>query len=542
MTNYYENEYYKLKIYSKYKDKFDLNIDDDKIIIKRIDSITGWGQNLEITLRYKSLSKNVIINVGSSEENIKKVAMPIFNTNHNYMQTHYEDEKYKIYYISEEYNDVFKINYDDHLQKIYIKRLDSITGWGQELKLKFINKINNNESKIITVGKSDNNNMVYDVYDVYDVSNKSSISETSDVSNKSSISETSDVSKVYEQTISPPSYKSDNYIITIQNNKYPDLFNIFFYEENSTIYVKRTDANEGWGQLLMIDIFDIKQNYNFPIYIGPSLVNDIYKKIDLIIHKCYVSLTTIPTRIILPAFIENVKNFISHQTYPIEKMFIVIANKYKRFKENIPNNIINTLKQIPKVVIITLDEDMGPASKYLGPLMNYYDILKNNLLIIIDDDRVYNKNLIKHFTIGFNSNPVPRFASGQWSEYFNKDYSKMDDSSLALSLYKEKNDNNFFHGQGVGGFFGFCLKVNDMHDFINYNIKILNRLPSSIYHDEGIILGYLKYNKEVIMYLKHKGCTVSNEEMVDALCTSNLVNRQKIEKEILQITNLERLG
>ena len=84
----------------------------------------------------------------------------------------------------------------------------------------------------------------------------------------------------------------------------------------------------------MINIFDVVQNHNFIIYIGSSLSNEIYKKVDLVIRKCYVSLTTIPSRIILPSFITNVNKFLREQTYPIENMFIVIAKKYKRFNSN----------------------------------------------------------------------------------------------------------------------------------------------------------------------------------------------------------------
>ena len=69
----------------------------------------------------------------------------------------------------------------------------------------------------------------------------------------------------------------------------------------------------------------------------------------------------------------------------------------------------------------------------------------------------------------------------------------------------------------------------------------MNKVPKSFFHDEGIILGYLKYNKENILYLKHMGCNIIEEELVDALCNSNLVNRQQVEREILKITNLEKL-
>ena len=60
---------------------------------------------------------------------------------------------------------------------------------------------------------------------------------------------------------------------------------------------------------------------------------------------------------------------------------------------------------LPKVILINIKEDLGPASKYLGPLMNYYQLLKDNILVVIDDDRKYGKNLIRNFNIGYNSFP-----------------------------------------------------------------------------------------------------------------------------------------
>jgi hypothetical protein len=294
----------------------------------------------------------------------------------------------------------------------------------------------------------------------------------------------------------------------------------------------------------MLHFFDIHTNNSFIIYIGSSSSIEIYKRIDLTMKKCYVSLTTIPSRIKLDIFQKNIDHFIKNQTYPIEKLFIVIAKKYKRFHEKISDEKINALKSNPIIEIIILEEDLGPASKYLAPLTYCPNILKNNLLIIIDDDREYNKNLVRNFVIGHNSFPNITFSSGMWKEYFNKEYKKREESFLEFHLYREENNNKFYFGQGLGGFFGFCIHCENhshLQKFIDYNFSILKKLPKSFYHDEGIILGFLKYYKETILYLKHKGCNIIDEELVDALCTSNLVDRGLIEKEILKLTNLEKI-
>jgi hypothetical protein len=515
--NYYESEFYKITLFeNKFSDKFYICYDDDKIIVQRIDKNEGWGQNLRLIFRDKVLASQNIINVGSSEENIKIINLnDIFiDTNISFKKIdhlHYENDTFKVFYISDIYDDVYKIDYNEFEKIIKIKRIDKDHGWGQSLKLKYVEK-KRNRVKIITIGSSDKNMIeLYINFDDYK----------------------------YENSINH--YESENYIITLYELIYQDLFNIIFYEDNNTIYVKRIDKNEGWGQQLKLTVFDKNINHNFIIYIGQSKNNEIYKKINLEVRKCYVSLTTIPSRIKLPVFKQNVLHFLNNQIHPIESMFIVISKKYNRFNEKIPDELIADLQEIPKIVIILLEEDLGPASKYMGPLLTCYDILMNNLLIIIDDDRIYNKNMVRNFVIGYNSFPNITFSSGYFKSYFDKDYLNIDDSYFDYSLYKERNDNTFFFGQGLGGFFGFCIKVNGLEKFIKYNFDIMKRLEKSIFHDEGIILGYLKKREELIIYINHKGCNFIDEEMVDALCKSNLVDRAKIEKQILQVTNFEKI-
>jgi len=507
--NYYESEFYKILLYNnKFKDKFIFNVSDNKITIKRIDARIGWGQNLEIIIRYKILNIENIINIGNSEENIKIVE---FDKKENDLIYHYENEFYKIFYISEKFNDIFNIIYNETTKLISIQRVDVDEGWGQNLKLKYIEKKYPFKEKIINIGSS-----------------KSNITTLSiNLENIKYIDK-------YNY------YESENYIINLNEIKYSDLFLIKFYEETNTVYIKRIDTNEGWGQNLKLDINDLRKNKIYTIYIGNSVKNEIYKKIDISEKKYYIGLTTIPSRIKLPIFKENIKDLLKNHN--IENIFITIAKKYKRFDENISHDIISYLQNIPKIIIILLEEDYGPASKYLGPLLHYNNILQNNILIIVDDDRKYNKNLVKHFEIAYNSYPNIIFSSGMWKDYFDKKYKNINNSSLGIELYKEDNNNKFYYGQGVGGFFGFAIKVIDnMDKFISYNFKIMDRIPKSIYHDEGIIIGYLKYKCETIMYLKHKGCEIIENELVDALCNSNLVNRGNIEKEILQITNLEKI-
>ncbi len=509
-NNYYEDEYYKIKVYnSKFKDTFNISIDYnlENVVIIRKDSNGGWGQDLKLMIINKVFNNDLILNVGSSDENIKKVFLKIDIgniENHN----HYENNDFKIFYISPEFNDIFKINYSENDNMLIINRTDNNNGWGQDLKLKYVNK-ENNDFKIINVGSSNSNIKKIRFFEEYD------------------------------KNINY--YKSDNIIITLYENKFNDKFFINFYEDSKTVFIKRVDYSGGWGQNLMLNVFNVIENQNFIIYIGSSNINEIYRKLDLEKRKCFISLTTIPSRIKLPAFIENINYILNNQTYEIEYLFITIPKKYKRFESVVDNEIIEQLQNIPKVILIKIENDYGPASKYLGPLMNYYQLLKNNILVVIDDDRKYSSNLLKNFVIAYNSYPNITFSSGLWNYYFDKNYRSISEDYLEINIYKEYNNNHFYYGQGLGGFFGFAIKVNNLDNFINYNLKILEKIPKSFYHDEGIILGYLKYHEEIILYLKHYGCNFIEKEMVDALCTSNYVDRGKIEKEILRLTNLENI-
>jgi len=93
--NYFENEHIKITLYkNNYSDKFGFYInknndfDDNtkynvKIIIKRIDSLNGWGQNLNILVYNKLKQEEEIIYIGACEENIKIIDFSYNNKSEN---------------------------------------------------------------------------------------------------------------------------------------------------------------------------------------------------------------------------------------------------------------------------------------------------------------------------------------------------------------------------------------------------------------------------------------------------------------------------
>jgi mannosyltransferase OCH1-like enzyme len=77
---YYKNlkEFGKFKFYvypNKFNDTFDFEINNDNLIIKRIDKNNGWGQDLIIKLINQETNKEKIIKIGNSKENKKIIKL-----------------------------------------------------------------------------------------------------------------------------------------------------------------------------------------------------------------------------------------------------------------------------------------------------------------------------------------------------------------------------------------------------------------------------------------------------------------------------------
>ena len=134
----------------------------------------------------------------------------------------------------------------------------------------------------------------------------------------------------------------------------------------------------------------------------------------------YVSLSTIPKRI------KNINRSVDSllkQTKKPDKIFINIPYKYNRFDEIISDN------QIPKfsndIVEVTRCEDCGPGTKLLGSLKK---LKKDSLLILADDDHVYEDYMIEKFyyfyskapnnAYSFYVHPLGNFGVGQGADGF----------------------------------------------------------------------------------------------------------------------------
>ena len=180
-----------------------------------------------------------------------------------------------------------------------------------------------------------------------------------------------------------------------------------------------------------------------------------------------------------------------------------------------------------------MSEDHGPASKYLGPLTQKIDDIEESLMVVVDDDRFYNKNLLRNFRLGFGLFPDFRFATGDGSLYFERNYPEMRDDFVEFHIRKNMVQ--------LAGFYGFCIRVREMQELVDYHMTILNRVPKSFWHDEGITHAYLAVKGEEVLILKHRGCCRIGSEPPDALCRTTKFSRGAIEEEIVSVTLKEGL-
>jgi len=186
----------------------------------------------------------------------------------------------------------------------------------------------------------------------------------------------------------------------------------------------------------------------------------------------YISISTIPPR--LKNLNESV-NSLLNQTKKPDKIFVNIPYKYKRFSETIEDN------QIPKfdsdIVEVTRCEDCGPGTKLLGSLNK---LKKNSLVILADDDHVYEDYMIEKFL------------------YF---YSKAPNNAYSFYVHPL---GNFPVGQGADG---FAINTNHLKGVKNFYDKVAKDYKELFLHDDlwiSYFLYFFKKNKILSLqeYLK----------------------------------------
>jgi hypothetical protein len=247
--------------------------------------------------------------------------------------------------------------------------------------------------------------------------------------------------------------------------------------------------------------------------------------------KIFIAMSIIPSRASNPKFIDNIHH-LQKQQITFEKLFISIPKEYKRFpNQTICPKVLQDLESYPWIQIIHLEKDYGPASKFLGPLLNCKETLQDNILIIIDDDRTYSSRMTTLYRDFFVKNPTIHVVSGNPQLYYNVFfYQRLDPQYLDIREARCKY---------VSGFMSFALHCrHDWSDLEHYTLRVLEKFPNSFYHDEGILMNYFQCFDIVVFYINFKMIEFVQKEMEDSLCESTSNIRKTVEQNILNWTIL----
>ena len=208
----------------------------------------------------------------------------------------------------------------------------------------------------------------------------------------------------------------------------------------------------------------------------------------------YVSTITIPQRI--KNLDRSIKSLLNQSKKP-DKIFINIPFKYRRFNETINDD------EIPKfdssVVEITRCEDYGPATKLLGSLDK---LEKNSLVILFDDDHVYENYMVEKFSYFYSKAP-----------------------SNAYSFYVHPLG-KFGIGQGADG---FAINTNFLGGIKNFQNKIVKDYKELFLNDDVWISYFLYFIKKTKIFSLREHLKKDKEGKLSLIYTKDSKNKGLIE-------------
>ena len=215
----------------------------------------------------------------------------------------------------------------------------------------------------------------------------------------------------------------------------------------------------------------------------------------------YVSISTIPQRI--KNLNESVKSLLN-QTKKPDKIFINIPFKYQRFTEIIKDD------QIPKfdsnIIEITRCEDCGPATKLLGSLNK---LEKNSLVILADDDHIYENYMIEKFfyfyskapnnAYSFYVHPLGKFGIGQGADGFAINTNHLTGIKIFYDKIVKNYKELFLYDDLWISYFLYFFKKNKILSLKEHLKKNNDGKPALIYKKHIVASGLVEtYGKNLI--------------------------------------------
>lgn len=131
--------------------------------------------------------------------------------------------------------------------------------------------------------------------------------------------------------------------------------------------------------------------------------------------------TAVISMSVLPSRFEGLKptlNSLTDQSVLPEKIIINLPRFFKRDQSNY--EIPDFVRHHPLVQINWIDEDLGPATKLL-PALNMYEAEPDKLIIVVDDDQIYSRQMIENYIHHAEQLPDAALTLSGWTvpESFN---------------------------------------------------------------------------------------------------------------------------
>ena len=221
----------------------------------------------------------------------------------------------------------------------------------------------------------------------------------------------------------------------------------------------------------------------------------------------YVSLSTIPQRI--KNLHQSVDSLLK-QTKKPDKIFINIPNKYKRFDEIVHDS------QIPKFsdskIEITRCEDCGPGTKLLGSLNK---LNKDSLIILADDDHLYEDYMIEKFyyfyskapnnAYSFYVHPLGNFGVGQGADGFAINTNHLEGIKIFYNKIVKDYKELFLYDDLWISYFLYFFRKNKILSLQEHLKKNDDNKRSLIYKTHIIASGLIStYGKNLIEAVKKR--------------------------------------
>ena len=218
----------------------------------------------------------------------------------------------------------------------------------------------------------------------------------------------------------------------------------------------------------------------------------------------YVSLSTIPQRI---KYLDKTVESLLKQSIKPNKIFINIPFKYNRFSETINESQLPIFKD--DCVEITRCEDCGPGTKLLGSIDK---LKKNSLIILADDDNIYENYMIEKFnyyysiapqnSYSFYVHPLGNFPIGQGADGFAINTNNLSGIKKFYDTVVKNYKELFLYDDLWISYFLYFFKKNKILSLQEHLKKGIDGKPFLIYktHIEakGLISTYGKNLKESV--------------------------------------------